>query len=108
MRPKAIVFPSPALDKDLRFRQRIQHLAVEELIPQLPDIGLNISVFPGASGLDEEGGHAKVFEPSPDRVCRELRAVIRPNMFGHPTHQEQFIELFENILGPDPPGNIHG
>ena len=26
MRPEVIVFPSPALDKDLRFRQRVQHL----------------------------------------------------------------------------------
>jgi hypothetical protein len=38
MRPEAIVFPSPALDKDLRFRQRVQHLAIEKLVPELPDI----------------------------------------------------------------------
>ena len=77
MRPKAIVFPSPALDKDLRFRQRIQHLAVEKLIPELSDIGLDVAVFPGASGLDEECGYAKVFEPVPDCVRREFRAVVR-------------------------------
>ena len=77
MRPEAIVFPSPALDKDLRFRQRIQHLAVEMLIPELPDMGLDVAVFPGASGLDEECGYAKVFEPAPDRIRREFRAVVR-------------------------------
>jgi hypothetical protein len=76
MRPEAIVFPSPALDKDLRLRQRVQHLAVEQLIPELPDIGLDVAVFPGASGLDEERGYAKVFKPVPDRFRREFRAVI--------------------------------
>jgi hypothetical protein len=32
MRLHAIIFPSPALDKNLRFRQRVQHLAIEKLI----------------------------------------------------------------------------
>jgi hypothetical protein len=52
MGPEVIVFPPPALDKDLGFGQRIQHLAVEQLIPELSDIGLNIAIFPRASGLD--------------------------------------------------------
>jgi hypothetical protein len=61
MRPEAIVFPPPALDKDLRFRQRVKHVAIEKLIPELPDMGLNVAVIPGASGLDIEGGYARSF-----------------------------------------------
>jgi hypothetical protein len=77
MRPEAIVFPSPALDKDLRFRQRIQHLTIEQLIPELSDEGFDVAVFPRAPGLDEECGYAKVFEPVLDRIRREFRAVVR-------------------------------
>ena len=45
MRPEAIVFPSPALDKDLRFHQRISYLVVKRFIPELPDEGLDVAVF---------------------------------------------------------------
>jgi len=60
MRPKAIVFPSPALDKDIRFGQCIQHLAIEKLVPELADIGLDVAVFPGASGLDVECRYSNI------------------------------------------------
>ena len=98
MRPEAIVFPPPALDKDLCFGQRIQHLAVEKFIPKLSDEGLDVAVLPEASGFDEERGYAKVFEPVPDRVRREFRAVIRPNMLRYSSRQEQLVELFQNSL----------
>ena len=108
MRPKAIVFLSPALDNDLSLHQGIQDLPIEKLIPKLPDIGLNIAVFLGASGLDVERGYAKVSQPAPDRVRYKLGTVIGSDISRYSPRQEQSIELIQDILRPDPPGDIHG
>jgi hypothetical protein len=49
MRPEAIVFLPPALDKDFRFRQRISYLGVKPFIPELPDEGRDLR----ASGTEK-------------------------------------------------------
>ena len=40
MGPKGVVVPAPALDHDLRLLERIEHLAVEQLVPE-PALGLD-------------------------------------------------------------------
>ena len=57
----AIILPSPPGTQDPCFQQSVKYLQVKELIPHLPDEGLNISVLPRASGLDEEGPYAEAF-----------------------------------------------
>jgi len=108
VRPKAIVFLSPALDNDLSLHQGIQDLPIEKLIPKLPDIGLNIAVFLGASGLDVERGYAKVSQPAPDRVRYKLGTVIGSDISRDTPRQEQSIELVQDVFGPDPSGYIRG
>ncbi len=78
----------PALDKDLRFGQCIQPLAVEKFIPEFPDEGFDVTFSLGAAGLEEEDGYAKIFEPVSNHGRREFRAVIRPNMFRLSPRQE--------------------
>ncbi len=49
MGPDRIEFPSPTLDQDLDLRQRVEDLAIEQLIAQLAVEGLDITVLPWAS-----------------------------------------------------------
>ena len=44
MRPEAILFVSPALDKNLRLGPCIERLALEKPIPELSDRGLDITI----------------------------------------------------------------
>jgi hypothetical protein len=76
LRPEAIVFLPPALHKDLCLRQGIEHFSIEELIPQLPDKGLDITVLPRTPGLDVECGHAELFKPVANGVRGKFGAVI--------------------------------
>jgi hypothetical protein len=72
MRPEAIVFPPPALDKDFRFRQRISCLAVKQFTPELPDEGLDFQ------GLGTEKWH--ITNPIETRLAIVSR--ILANMTG--------------------------
>ena len=54
MRPSRVVVFAPALGQDLRFLQRVEDLAVEELIAQLAVERFTVAIFPGAAGLDIE------------------------------------------------------
>jgi hypothetical protein len=72
MLSESIVFLSPVLDKYLCLHQGIQDLPIEKLIPKLPDIGLNMAIFPRASGLDAECRYAKIFQPTSDHTRGEF------------------------------------
>jgi hypothetical protein len=108
MRSELIIFLLPALDKDLCLHQGIQGLPIEKLIPKVPERGFNIAILRRTSRLDVESGYAKVFQPAPHRIRGEFRAIIRSNIFRCPLGKEQIVKLIQDILGPEPPGNIHG
>jgi hypothetical protein len=48
-----LVLTAPALDDALGFVQRIEEFPVQQLIPQIPVKGLDISVLPRTARLDE-------------------------------------------------------
>ena len=53
------------------------------------------------SRLDEERLHTHLVEPPPDRVGRELRAVIRTNVGRRPSLHEKIAQTLENVLGTE-------
>ena len=48
MRPHRIVVPAPLLDQHLRLGQAVEHLRVEQLVPELAVEAFHIAVFPRA------------------------------------------------------------
>ena len=63
-----VVMPSPSLDQDLGFSQRIEDLPVQELVSELPVERLHIPVLPRTPRLDEERLHSHPLEPLPHRL----------------------------------------
>ena len=106
MRPDAIVGLSPGLHKHLRLVQRVQHLSVQKLIPHLADERLDIAILPRASRLDEQRRHVQPGKPLSDSLSRELRAIIRSDIFGQAFRKEQLIKLVQDIPGPDLAGRM--
>ena len=54
MWPDGIVVPPPGLDQDLRFRQGVEDLPVEQFIAQRTVEGLAVAVFPWRTWRDVE------------------------------------------------------
>ena len=63
MRAQAVVEPSPFGNEDLRLLQRVEDVAVEELISELAVERLDVAVLPGRARLDEQRRYAELTEP---------------------------------------------
>ena len=108
VRPLFVVFAPPACDEDLRLRQRGEDLSVEALVAQLAIEGLDIAVLPGAARLDEEGRDADAREPGPDRMGRELGAVVGAQRGGWAALDEELGQTGEDVVGPQAAGDHDG
>ena len=89
MRPDGIVVDPPLLDHHACFGQRVEDLAVQQLVPELRIEALAVAVLPGATRFDERRLRAHGVDPVPNGLCDELRPVVRPNMAGHASQDEQ-------------------
>ena len=74
-----IVVTSPGLDDDSGLLQRVEDLAVQQLIPELSVERLGVAVLPGRARFDEEGLRADAAEPVPQSGCDELRPIVAPH-----------------------------
>ncbi len=62
--------------------QRVSKISpIEQFVSQLAVKAFDIAILPGAAGFNEQGLYPHTAQPLTDRLRRELRAVIRPNMF---------------------------
>ena len=70
----------PAFRQDLRFFERVEQLAVQQLLPHLAIKGFDIAVLPGGPWLDIERRHVEMFSqclsvmamnsgPLSERIC---------------------------------------
>jgi hypothetical protein len=75
MRPDRIVMPPPAFDDDLGFAQRVEDLAVEQLVAQARVKTFDEAVFPGAAGGDVGGLCTDSADPFLHRLGDELGAI---------------------------------
>ena len=80
MRADGVVVPSPGFDQDLRLLQRVEDLAVEQLVAELGVEALDVAVLPGGAGLDVGGLRADGGDPVPQGPGQELRAVVRADV----------------------------
>lgn len=56
--------------------ERVEDLAIEQLVAQAGIEAFNVAVLPGTTWFDEQRLHPHLAEPVTDRSGRELRAVI--------------------------------
>ena len=95
-----VVHPPP-LDQHLGLGERVEHLGVEQFVPQLAIETLHVSVLPRAARLDvgRLGAHAR--DPALHRDGRELRAVVRTNMGRRAPGDEQIGQHVDDTRRPE-------
>src|SRR5437762_2828393 len=84
MRPHGVVVTTPAFDDDLRFPQRVEDLAIEQLVAQPGIKTLDEPVLPRTARRDVGGLCSDGTDPLLHRLGNELRAIIGTNMPGTP------------------------
>jgi len=72
MWPDLITFPFPVFDQYLRLLQGVKHFTVQQLIPQLADRALDVTVFPRAAWLDKQGFRSQLTQLGADHSGREF------------------------------------
>lgn len=93
-----VVATSPGLDDDLGLLQRVEDLAVQQLIPELPVERLDVAVLPGRARFDEEGLRTDAAEPVPQSRRDELRPIVAPHVVRHATLHHQTPEPVEDVF----------
>lgn len=83
-----VVHTSPALDEYLRFEQRVEYFAIQELISELAVKALDVAVLPGRTRFDEQGLHLDTLQPFPHALRCELRTIVAANVVRHAATDE--------------------
>ena len=89
MGPDGIVMPPPALDHDLSFLQRVEDLTVQQFVAQAGVEALDVPVLPGTARSDVGGLSTDRGNSFLHGLRDELRAVVRPDVPGHSTQNEE-------------------
>ena len=97
MGPYGIVVTAPAFDDDLGFAQRVEDLAVEQLVPQACIEALDVAVLPWTSRLYVRrlGAHSR--DPFLKRLGHELRPIIRPDVAWNASQDEQVRQYVDHV-----------
>jgi len=96
---------TPAFNDEPRLGQRVEDLAVEQLISQLAVEALAIAVLPGNTGLDERRLCAHRGNPLPHGPSDEFRAIFQADMPGRPAQNEQIGQYIDRIRRLQLPGD---
>lgn len=100
--------PSPAFDDDLGFAQRVEDLAVEQLVAQAGVKALDEPVLPWAARRDVSGLCSDRTDPFLDCIGEEFRAVVRANVLGHATQDEQIGQDVDDVDRFEPARHANG
>ena len=99
MRSSGVVLVAPAFDDDLGLLERIEDLAIEELVPEPGIEALAIAVLPGRSRLDVGGPRTDCRDPSRTSVAmnsgplpdRTSVTHVLPGQLDHIGHQTLLV-----------------
>lgn len=81
--PDRIIVDAPCLDHDTRLCQRVEDLAIQQLVAELRVEALAVTVLPRAARFDECRLRSHGIDPIPNGFGDGLRAVVRANVTGH-------------------------
>ena len=99
MRPHPVVVPPPALNHNLCFPQRVEHLAIEQFVTQPRVETLDIAVLPRTARRDVDRPGAQHGNPSLHSLGDELRTVIGADIPRRTAQDEQLRQQLDNIDG---------
>src|SRR6187402_1800935 len=99
VRPDSLVVLAPPFDDNPGLLQRVEDLAVEQLVAKLRVEALAIAVLPGTAGHDVGRAGPDSGNPLAHRLCNELRAVVGTNVAGHAAQDEQVRERVDHVDG---------
>ena len=89
MRPDRVVLTTPPLDQHLRLLERVEDLTGEQFVSKFAVEALAVTVLPRRTRFDEERLHTDTLQPVSHDLGRKLRPVVRPDVLGHATRNEQ-------------------
>lgn len=98
MRSNAIVVLAPLLDHDLDFPQRVEDLAVQQLVTQLAIERLAVAILPRAALRDVKRRRAHATEPPAQLLGHHLGPVVAASVLGHPTLDHHVGEDIDHVL----------
>lgn len=75
MRAQCIVKAAPAFHDDPSFGERVENLAVKQLIPDAGIEAFDVAILPRAPRLDVGGPSSNGGDPVLNRLRNELRAI---------------------------------
>src|ERR671912_1193787 len=99
VRPDRIVVPAPCLDDDLGLLERVEDLAVEQLVPEFRVKALDVAVLPWAAWGDIDGLCAYSRDPALDCLAGELGPIVGPYVAGHAAQDEEVGQHVDHV-GP--------
>ena len=99
MRPDCVVVLAPPFDDDPGLLQRVENLAVEQLVAKLRVEALAIAVLPRAAGHDVGRSRPDSGNPLTHRPGNELWAVVGTNVAGHAAQDEQVGKRVDHVDG---------
>jgi len=108
MRPHGVVVTTPAFDDDLRFPQRVEDLAIEQLVAQARVETFDKAVLPRTARRDVGGLCSDGADPLLHRLGNELRAIIGTDMPGNAAPDEQVGEHIDDIDRLEPTRYLNG
>ena len=73
----------------------------QKLVSKTAVEAFDITVIPGAAGLDVENFKLQFLEPRADPGCCELRAVVTANVIRKPSGGEQFCQFVDHVITCD-------
>src|SRR5215207_1103882 len=99
VRPDRVVVLAPSFDDDPGLLQRVEDLAIEQLVAELRIETLAIAVLPRTAWHDVGCLRPDSGNPLAHRLGNELWAVVGTNVARHPTQDEQVRERVDHVDG---------
>ena len=99
MRPDSVVVSAPAFDDDLRLLQRVEDFAIKQFVAQACIEAFDVTILPRAARCDEGGFRANGSNPFLHSFSDELGTIVRPNVAGDATQNEEVGQAIDDIDG---------
>ncbi len=103
MWPKDVVEAPPALDHDAGLGERVEDVAIEELVTEAGVEALDVSILPWAPRFDVGSLCADGCDPVLNRLRNELRAIIGSYVLRHAPEDEEVGQDVDDIRGLELP-----